>query len=456
MRRLAVMLALVAIVAVAVVWFLRARGDEVSPPETRGAAATRVILIGVDGVDWERLERLVLDGRMPNLGRMMEDGASGLLRSFPPYVSPTVWTSVATGKLGEKHGIGGFTVYGQGGGTVELIGSGTIKCKTLWEILAAAERTSGVIGWLVTHPPVPVTSYTVSSRAVMGMSSEPSPARAERDGLDMSVGVHPPELWDSISGLGILPSDVPREDVLNHLGSVDYLDDTTVETRMSDIAGRLAGDRTTVALARRLMADRPTDLTAIYLRGSDIISHLFWRYYEPESWTRGKLKPEVVETLAPVIDRYYERVDSMIGDMLEQRDENTVVIVCSDHGFAGHRGHEGFESHGEGDVAFGVLMHRDRGIIVMDGPGVASGVLIEGASVLDITPTVLSVLGLPAARDMDGRPLASVFERAFLERNPISYIETYETGEKATSDGPTESPVDDEIKELLRSLGYIN
>ena len=69
---------------------------------------------------------------------------------------------------------------------------------------------------------------------------------------------------------------------------------------------------------------------------------------------------------------------------------------------------------------------------------------------------VLTALGLPVARDMDGLPLSSVFERAFLDRNPVAYIDTYEIGEKATFDGPVESPVDDEIRELLKSLGYIN
>ncbi|MFH1502320.1 MAG: alkaline phosphatase family protein [Candidatus Eisenbacteria bacterium] len=456
MKRLALKLSLVVVVALAVVWYVNSTRDHGSSQGPVDPPRTRVLLIGVDGMDWERAWRLASEGRMPNLGRMMENGASGVLTSIPPYVSPTVWTSIATGKLGAKHGIGGFTAYGQRGGTFELIGTGMIKCRTLWEILAAAERTSGVIGWLVTYPPVPVTTYTVSSRAVTAMSTEPGVIRAVDDGVDMSAGVHPPELWQSIVELGTYPSDISPDDVRRHLGSLEYLEEEEVKTRSLDIASRLAGDRTTVTLARRLMSDRPTDLTAVYLRGTDIVSHFFWRYWEPESWTRKKIKPEVIETLGPVIDRYYESVDGMIGEILEQRDDDTIVVVCSDHGFAGHRGHEGFVREGSNDTAFGVLMHRDKGIVVMEGPGIARGVRIEGATVLDITPTVLAALGLPAARDMDGRPLTAAFEQAFVDENPIAYIDTYETGEKATSDGPEESPVDDEIKELLKSLGYIN
>lgn len=419
-------------------------------------ARSRVLLIGVDGLDWERAQRLVSQGRMPNLGRMMENGASGVLRSIPPYVSPIVWTSIATGKLGEKHGIGGFTAYGERGGTVDLIGSGMIKCRTLWEILAAAEMSSGVVGWLVTHPPVPVTTYTVSSRAVMAMSQEPGSGGLSTDPVDLRAGVHPDTLWNKISTLGTVPSEIPTEDLHAHLGSLEHIDEEVVQQRMSDLAGRLAGDRTTVVLARQLMSEYPTDLTAVYLRGSDIVSHFFWRYWEPESWTRGRLAPEVVETLAPVIDMYYETVDGMIGEILELRDENTVVVVCSDHGFAGHRGHPGFEPKTEGEVALGIEMHREQGIVVLEGPGIEPGAVVEGASVLDVTPTVLCVLGLPAGRDMDGRPLTSAFERDFTDRFPVSYIDTYEIGERAASAGPTESPVDEEIKELLRSLGYIN
>jgi hypothetical protein len=174
---------------------------------------------------------------------------------------------------------------------------------------------------------------------------------------------------------------------------------------------------------------------------------------EPETWDR-ELSPEKVATFEPVVDRYYTFSDSLLGAMMSLGDENTVVIVCSDHGFIGHRGYPGFE----GGVATGSQMHRKEGVLFMSGPGIAAGRTIEGATVLDITPTILEILGLPVARDMDGRPLTEAFDTAFATQHPPTYIDTYEvdTGVAAGDSLPVQSPVDEEIKEMLRSLGYIN
>jgi predicted AlkP superfamily phosphohydrolase/phosphomutase len=209
---------------------------------------------------------------------------------------------------------------------------------------------------------------------------------------------------------------------------------------------------TSLKLARHFFETRPADFSAVYFRGTDMTSHFFWRYMEPESWNR-ELTPESITTFGPVVERYYVVADSLLGRMLDLADENTVVMLISDHGFAGHRGYEGFT----GDVAVGVQMHRKDGILFMVGPGIERGRRIDGASVLDITPTVLVLSGLPVARDMDGRPLTEAMNASFLEKHPVAYIDTYEVaGEGGGDETPVESPVDDEIKEMLRSLGYIN
>jgi hypothetical protein len=58
---------------------------------------------------------------------------------------------------------------------------------------------------------------------------------------------------------------------------------------------------------------------------------------------------------------------------------------------------------------------------------------------------------------MDGRPLTEALTGAFLDRHPVVYIDSYELAGEPDGDlAPVESPVDDEIKEMLRSLGYIN
>ena len=160
----------------------------------------------------------------------------------------------------------------------------------------------------------------------------------------------------------------------------------------------------------------------------------------------------MVAAFAPLIERYYERIDEIVGELLVHRDSRTMVVLCSDHGFAGHSGYPGFE----GELAVGVSMHREDGIVIIAGPGITRGSRIDGATILDVTPTVLAALDIPLGEDMDGQPLSAAFEPRWLEAHPLSFIETYETGEQVDETEPIPSPVDDQVIERLKALGYIN
>jgi arylsulfatase A-like enzyme len=82
---------------------------------------------------------------------------------------------------------------------------------------------------------------------------------------------------------------------------------------------------------------------------------------------------------------------------------------------------------------------------------------ITGATVLDVTPTILAMFGLPVARDMDGRPIPGGLEPSLVKRmERETKLLTYETAKPAgESQDPVRSPVDQELRERLRSLGYI-
>jgi len=452
-------LAMLALAAVAVAVMAGCSGGGTNEHEGRGSAAAgtteppRVLIVGIDGLDWPRVTRLADEGRMPNVARMREEGASGPLASIYPFVSPTVWTSIATGKVQEKHGVDGFVVNTkQAGAEGNLTTSNMRKARAIWQILSAAERSVGVIGWLVTYPADVVNGYLVSSHVTIALSGKRSSRAPNQTDEWLGEGIYPPEIWTEVAD-----NVFNEEDVSDSV--IDYFVETSAERarqeekiRSESLAKFYASDVTSLTLARHFFDTMPADFSAVYFRGCDMASHFFWRFMEPESWSR-ELSPGSVETFAPVVDRYYAVADSLLGEMLELADENTVVMLISDHGFAGHRGYAGFE----GDVAVGVEMHRKEGVIFVTGPGIETGRAIEGAGVLDIAPTVLALSGLPVARDMDGRPLTEVMSASFLEEYPVVYIDTYEVGGGDGDDTePVESPVDDEIKEMLRSLGYIN
>ena len=97
--------------------------------------------------------------------------------------------------------------------------------------------------------------------------------------------------------------------------------------------------------------------------------------------------------------------------------------------------------------------HRAKGILMAMGPNVKKGHRVEGKNILDIAPTVLSLMGVPIPSDMDGQCLLDLFENDFSIRMAPLY---YEAGRE---EKPEERNLSDEeqreIKKRLKELGYI-
>ncbi len=426
-------------------------GDDVT-----GGDGPRVLIVAVDGLDWGRLDRLIAEGRVPTIGRLRDEGASGLLRSIYPFRSPSVWTSIATGKTEEQHGVHDFLAPGREDRVVVPTSSNMRRVKAFWQILSENDRSVGVISWLVTWPAETVSGYMVSWNLLRLLTHD---GRSDIDDdmvQRLAQAVYPPSVLEEIGEVatttfrGLASADPASSDLGSCLGTAAFLDDPEVESLITGLARNYAGDVATLDMVRRLSSAHEVDVTAVYFRGLDLNCHTYWRFMEPESYQAG-VSPEALETFAPVIECYYAKIDSIVGEVLKLWDDDTVVVLCSDHGFAGHRGYAGFE----GDVAMGTDMHREDGVIIFSGPGIAVNGRIDGASVLDVTPTLLALVGLPVARDMEGRVLTQAFDPSLLAERPIRQIDTYETGDGWTEQDPIPSPVDEEIIETLRSLGYI-
>jgi arylsulfatase A-like enzyme len=157
-----------------------------------------------------------------------------------------------------------------------------------------------------------------------------------------------------------------------------------------------------------------------------------------------------VQAFGKTIEKYYEYTDEILGQLLDLAGRGWTVIVTSDHG------HSGPKPQGTSFMA-GVFMHDPTGVVILWGKDIARQRELTGPSVLDITPTILALCGLPVADDMDGKVWSDAIDSAFLEAHPVQRIATYESAEAevAGDEEPAKSSVDDEVRERLRSLGYI-
>src|SRR5262249_348193 len=137
----------------------------------------------------------------------------------------------------------------------------------------------------------------------------------------------------------------------------------------------------------------------------------------------------------------------------------TAVFVLSDHGFKS--GERRIKSEETVDIRRAHLDHETHGIFLAAGPHIRRGAKLEGASVLDITPTLLHYLGFKVAKDMDGKVLEEAFEPEFRSAHPIAYLATYEPPAQPTPAAQAKAteavqPAEQAEQEAgLRALGYL-
>ena len=309
----------------------------------------------------------------------------------------------------------------------------------MWDILGESGRTVGVIMWLVTWPPEPVNGYLVSDYIKYDWRRAESPGPT----------TFPPELEALVLEHVARADDIP-DGLIERFVAEGALDDERLRRRARPLRSAVAVDRAAVEMGLRLARERPVDFLAVYMPGVDIVSHHFWTEAFPE--TGPGASAQDVSAFGEVVERYYDHADDMVGAFLELADANTTVIVASDHG------HSGPKPRGDG-YAHGIAMHDPTGVVVLWGADIVGGRELARPSVLDIAPTVLALYGLPVAADQDGRVLTEAISRDFARAHPVTAIDTYEPalagGERPGDEAPGESPVDDEIRDQLRSLGYI-
>jgi hypothetical protein len=259
---------------------------------------------------------------------------------------------------------------------------------------------------------------------------------------------YPPGLAADIEDLRVLADEVPDESASAFInGAVP--EDGLLRKRFDSLKGCIATDETSRSVALHMAEQMPVDFYAVYLKGIDGVCHLYWVDMIPESGP--PISGEEAEMFGDVIARYYEEMDGVLAGFIEMADENTTVILTSDHG------HSGPKPTGN-NYRWGIAMHDPTGVLVFWGKDIAGGQELVDASVLDITPTILALCGLPVAEDMDGSVLTEAIDRDFLRSHPVRTIGTYEpAGESASAADhePIESPIDDEVRERLRALGYI-
>jgi predicted AlkP superfamily phosphohydrolase/phosphomutase len=259
----------------------------------------RVMLIGLDCAAPQLLFDRWLD-RLPTLRGLVARGRSGVLRSCDPPITVPAWSVMMSSRTPGELGIYGFRnradrTYDN----LSIADSRAVKAPRVWDLLSDAGRDVIVLGVPGTYPPTPVRGSLVSCFLTPDprTSAYTFPARL-KDEIESVIGEYQVDVRDF------------RTDAKSRL--LEQIVDMT-EKRF-----RLAG---------HLLDTRPWDFFAMVEMGTDRVHHGFWRYMDASHRLH-----EPGSRFEHAIRDYYVLVDELIGELLARADEDTAVLVVSDHG----------------------------------------------------------------------------------------------------------------------------
>jgi predicted AlkP superfamily phosphohydrolase/phosphomutase len=416
---------------------LAARGQGVGLPEPirlTGMAAPaqpalprqpRVTMILLDGASLEYVLPRVAEGRLPTFARLVEKGAVMDLATVRPTQPDPVWAAVATGMYPAKNGVRSAASYfaRNDDRMVDLLpdhcfshalvrlgfirdepnASNTWRARPIWSIASNAGLRVGIVRWPLTYPAEEVDGFIVSDRfhQLVGSIAEFDRAATPRAALpwleasfvQLAIGSDAEP-----AAIGAVPSGTPEESALRR-------------------------DRGYSAVMRNLTGEMSPRLTALRYEGLDTVGHYYLRYTQPRIFR--DLPEEERRRFSQAIDRYYTYIDGEIGMSLNAMTPGDLLVVVS--GF-------GMQPLNPVKQAIGRILRSPEltgtherapdGFLIAYGSAVEPGRRQRG-SIVDVTPTVLYFLGLPAARDMDGFARADLFTRAFKADRPIVFIPSY-------------------------------
>lgn len=282
----------------------------------------KLLMVGIDGGTWKVASRMMERGELPNLSAAVAAGASGTLESTRPMYSTRIFTSIATGKTAEKHGVRGLSDTS----------ADDVLVKRIWEILNEQLGWDyGTVEWYLTWPP----STSPGGFAIPGMLA----ASTETIPPGLSFVRELREIGKIVSerNAGRLAGVAMRAasggcsaSTLAELAAIALTrgSSTPVETyhRQQMALVRVISDAT-----RHQIRRTEVEMLALLYKSTDSVSHKYWRFHDPESFPG--IDPDEVARYGGAVEDVYRLVDRELGTIMNYLSPDGVVMLFSDHGF---------------------------------------------------------------------------------------------------------------------------
>jgi tetratricopeptide (TPR) repeat protein len=416
------------------------------------APERRVMVLGLDGMDWDLVLPWVRQGSMPNMDRLMRNGTWGTMNTLVPTLSPLIWTTIATGVGPDRHGVLDFVEKDPASGETVPVTGRSRKVPAIWNMASGLGRTTDVVAWWATWPAERINGTMISDRLYYTLTQGIDQAVFHQDPPDMIYPADQAPEFKKLRDRAVRESDWQAVRYFIHVPRQRFAAAVQADRGMEDPVDGfrriLASTRTYMGAGLKLAEERP-QLEMVYLEGTDTIGHLLARFMPPP--TDPDISASEAALYAAAVPRYFQIVDRWIGRYLKQCPLSECAwVVVSDHGFKwGAKRPKGLGGF-TGKTA--PLWHDSDASFVVSGAGVQRrGHVEKPASVYDVTPTIAALAGLPPGRDWRGSPLPGVASSGLapLDYDQLMPIADYRPEVEGAA------PADPEFLHQLQALGYL-
>ena len=288
-------------------------------PRPAPSGDVKLFVFGVDGATWDVIDPI--SAELPAFRALTEQGGRAVLRSMDPLFSPLLWTTMASGKPPEEHGVHGFHVHAT-----------DCAAPRFWDIMHSRGLSVGTWKWLVTWPPSRIGAFQVPAWLAPEPDTWPDDLSFVKE-IELSRRMNrkqvasrrslPALAWTGASyGL--------RFSTLVQAGRVALLQKLRPDPLRDFFDGQVL----------RVWMDRDVAIAALHRTNpavftftdyaTDAVPHRFWRFREPERFPGTDAA--LVKRWGEAVNDTYRQADAVLAELLREVGPNARVVVLSDHG----------------------------------------------------------------------------------------------------------------------------
>lgn len=262
----------------------------------------KLLIIGLDGATWDVLIPLINEGELPTLSKLLENGSSGVLESTIPPVTGGAWLSLATGKTPGKTGIIDFLNKKNESYKLYPVSSSDFKGRSIWDYLSKTNKKVGIFNYPMLFPPYKVNGFMIS-----GLGSSP----------DDEIS-YPPSLKEELEHVS------GKYEIYVDYHSKKY---ENLDLFIRDLNEFLDKFEKWIYY---LIKNKEWNFLFLVFSVTDWMQHIIWRHIDD---SHPMYDPEVSPGYKQEFIKFWQRIDEIIGNILNMIPRDTIVFLVSDHGF---------------------------------------------------------------------------------------------------------------------------